>query len=516
MAKTPTAKAPPPKPVGPKQKATPAPATPPAPAPATPPAPAPAHTTADESDDDLEQLDNSEDPFKQTNTTDEAADQPTPEEEEEDKDDKDDKDDNTNGDNSRPAGDDEDDDEDGEIQSTMETRGPLPTATEMPSVLDQEAGARVDARERLINGEPDEHEDDTAACEAGADLVDVEYVKTNRFCTRSHGKDNQAVYDPDNEKFLFCRSVDRNGMPVVPFPLPADHFADQAGNRPEHTQTMFRTHGEAAVADNMVIIQSSVPSATGAAIKVTAYARVDVTNFEKGPNKLEADIKERIALFPLHPPEASKLIKKQQSRVPKSLHPSTGKLEYTIISPKNEAQANDKWVKIVTQKPPAAERGRKRKSPTAALTEAQSAEVTGDDGTAPTEINADEAAGEDGHTQDEEEEEKDEESAPTPAAAPTSSRQRQPKAARHEPPNAFTCPPPSASRVATEVQPVTTSIYGNPQGARMQEFSVKEHKPTLVIDIDQSVDPSNGPGHKFSVSIPSGYTRIVGQLRVEL
>ena len=50
----------------------------------------------------------------------------------------------------------------------------------------------------------------------------------------------------------------------------------------------------------------------------------------------------------------------------------------------------------------------------------------------------------------------------------------------------------------------------------MQEFSVKEHKPTFVIDIDQSVDPSNGPGHKFSVTIPSGYTRVVGQLRIEL
>lgn len=503
----------------PVKKSAPA-AAPAAPAPAPSPAPAPAPAAGAESDDDLEDVDASEDPFKNSSGKDATAVDVVAEEEEDTGPPKPSED---------AADEEDDDDEDGAIQSTMETRSALPTAVEMPSVLEQEAGARGDARERLINGDNEQDDEAAAAAEMDTDLVDTEYVNSVSFRLRSHGKDNQAIYMPDVEKIVYCRSTDRNGEEIKPFQMPSDKFCDQAGKRQETTQWLGRTYGENELSDSLVIMQSSVPSVPGSApIKYAAYTRVEVVDFHKGPSKLEADIKDGIGLFPLHHPDASKLIKKQQSRVPRRLHASPGKIEYMIIAPKNEAQVNDKWTKVVAQKPPAADRGRKRKTPAAVQTPTELPPDAEADAPAAltTEADGDDTLAEDG---DPAAEDAEEEPAPeaVSAPAPTAVRARPAKTPRHEPPNPFTCPPPSALTVPSVEppagttgmlcgNPVTTVIYGNPHEGRMEEFSVKEHKPVLVIDVDQSVDPSQGQGRGFSIRVPEGCTRIVGQLRIEL
>jgi hypothetical protein len=410
------------------------------------------------------------------------------------------------GDDEEDNDDEEDDDDDDAIQSTMETRAPLPTQSAMPCVLDQEAGARGDARDRLINGEPAEAEDDQESSESVTHNVDWDYVSSVSFCIRSLGKGNQAIYMPDVSKIKYCRRDDSNGVEIVPMKMASDMFCDHASKRAETTQWLLRTYGEQELCDAMIIIASSPdtlqPAAASAtAKKYTAYARINVIDFHKGPNKLEADVKGNIGLFPLHCADVAKMIKKQNNRIPKNLMSCSGKLEYMIISPKTESERNDNWIKVVAKAPP------KQASKSAQSDRSRKRKLAAPPAAADAEVNASEP--------EEEEEEEAPTSAPEPASAPEA---RPPKTPRHRPPNAPAAEPAAEPTVSPAVGTITTKLFGDspPGGGFYEQMSVKEHKQVLLLEIDQAISEGQGPSRGFSVHFPAGVTRVSGQLRLEL
>ena len=426
-------------------------------------------------------------------------------------------------------------DDDG-IQATMGARQPLPEEAPEVSVIDQEAGARTDARDRLLNGDANTGEEDQQSIEElTASCVDQELVKATNWRMRSLGKDNQAVFTPDVTKFRFCRKEDRNGAEIVPHKMPSLMFCYTEPKRSETMAWLVSQYGFEAVVDAMVIIESSVGASAGQgnATRLCAYARVEVTEYHTGPDKLSAYLYGSVGLFPMHPPEALKMIKTQASRVPKALHGLPGKVEYIVITPKAEAAHNNAWEKLQAQKP-AEKAPRKRnatKPPAKAAEHGNAPAPSPASNKAPVPVSASTADGTalpnaameeavsaddecDAHADDR----------PLGAASADQADQAQvdpqiapappppPKRPRHEPPPTFICPPP-----ASVFPTVRTCLYGQapPGGGRVQDLLTTEHKPRVLVEVNEAVPEGVGAASAFSVKLPLGVSRITGQLFLE-